>query len=321
MANFLYTPDLKADALFRAGEPTDGTSDYDSKVLEYLNRAYQAIWMGGSEIAPDINEDWLWLRKSTPGVLTLETAYKTGTISVTNNSASVTFSATITDSKVDWFIQVTGRDDVFRVSAHTGGSASATLDSVYTGVTNATASFTLYKVEYSIASDVLSLIAPLRAYQNREIEIYGMDTAQMDGQYPLVDLQSGVPDRFTFVGENKIRFNRYGSEIAGELIRVDYDYLAKPSDLTGGASEEPLIPFQYRRVLADVATYWLMLDKNELVRAKASIDGARSLLLSMSIENRRRLGVTTKNMGKIIPRGREKYYRGPLRTTSGLIIG
>ena len=61
MSNLQFSADILDDMLFRAGEPTDGTSEYESKALESLNRAYQALWMGGAELDTTINEDWWWL--------------------------------------------------------------------------------------------------------------------------------------------------------------------------------------------------------------------------------------------------------------------
>ena len=82
MANYTFSSDLVNDILFRAGEPIDGTSDFDSVALQYLNRAYQSVWSGGSEILPQINEQWWWLRKDDQGVLTLNPVIDTGTVLV-----------------------------------------------------------------------------------------------------------------------------------------------------------------------------------------------------------------------------------------------
>ena len=139
MANYTYSADLINSALFLAGESTDGLSDFQDRALELLNRSYRAIWMGGTEIDPTLNEEWWWLRKSTPGVITL-LPREEHTASVTNNSASITFSATIADSKVGWHFRAEDTADVFRISTHVAGTAAATLDSVFTGTTNAAVS-------------------------------------------------------------------------------------------------------------------------------------------------------------------------------------
>src|SRR5258708_16843364 len=39
-----FTSEIVDDVLFRCGEPTDGTSDFDVTALNYVKRAYRAIW-------------------------------------------------------------------------------------------------------------------------------------------------------------------------------------------------------------------------------------------------------------------------------------
>src|ERR1051326_3104120 len=111
MANYTTSADLIDSMLDDAGELTDGTSDFESMALRHLNRAYQAICMGGQEIDPGINEDWVWLRKDPPGVLTLKPAITDGTVSVTNNNTAVTFSVAPSASVAGYFLQTDGGGD------------------------------------------------------------------------------------------------------------------------------------------------------------------------------------------------------------------
>ena len=92
MSNYQFSADLVNDILTRNGELTDGTSDFDARALELLNRAYQALWMGGTEIDPTINEEWHWLKADPPLTLLLLPVVNSGTVSVTNNNTSITFS-------------------------------------------------------------------------------------------------------------------------------------------------------------------------------------------------------------------------------------
>ena len=231
MANLQYSADILDYALFHAGEPTSGTSDFEAQALIELNRAYRAIWLGGSEFAPDINEEWWWLRKTTPGVLTLEPSISSGTASVTNNSATVTMSAApspANDSDVgNWYFKVDGHGDVFVVSSQ--ASTTLTLDSAYTGETNGSANYKLFKMDYSLASDVLNVVAPMRVYQERYARVDGMELDSLEARWPLSRPEPGVPNAFAMIAEQEVRFNRYGGTSSTELMRVDYDYLYIPS--------------------------------------------------------------------------------------------
>src|SRR5512144_504520 len=113
------TAELLEDLLFRAGEPVDGTSDFKDAGLRYLNRAQQALALGGAEFEPSIQEDWWWLRKSPSGVLTLEPVYSTGTVAVANASAIVTFSSPPATSRTGNFFAVDGDSTRYRILSHT----------------------------------------------------------------------------------------------------------------------------------------------------------------------------------------------------------
>lgn len=322
MANLKFSSDLINDALFRANEPTDGTSDYESQALVYLNRAYQVIWNGGQEFDPELNEKWWWLRKTTPGTLTLEPYRTTGTVTVTQNSTSITFSSAPSASVANWHFKVDGTADVFRISSHTAASTSATLDSVFTSDSGdgSGKNYKLFKVEYDLASDFMEFYGPMRVYQDNKDIIEMIDESQMDIQFPLRDIESGVPDYFCMVGTRKIRFNKYGLTTTSEYIRADYSYLYIPDDLTDSGSEEPAVPREHRRVLADMVCFWLKLDKGDSDAEQVGAM-ARSGLRAMARENRRRQQqATPQTFGRIHTRPRS-VLRRPLRTESGNIIG
>lgn len=318
MANFQYTTDIKSDVLFRAGEQTDGTSDYDALVLRYINRAQMAIALGGCEFAPEINEDWWWLRKDPPGVLTLQAPYEDGDVVVVNNSTTITFSVPPTFSASGWMFRSTN-GDVFRVISHVAGDPSATLDSVYTGLSG-TYAYTLFKVEYTLASDCLRIVGAMRGYADGQFRIDGCESQSLDRDWPLGLIEQGRPSRFAPVTETKVRFNRCGVTTNGGLIRVEYDYLYRPADLTASVGEEPVVPKHFRYLLADMALFWLYLTKDDNRDQKLSQIAARGIE-GMKRENDRKKVVYGTNFGRINARGGANADNAPLRTESGMIIG
>ncbi len=317
MANLQYSADILDDILWRSDEVTDGTSDYEDRSLVYLNRAYKALWMGGTEFDPKINEIWWWLQAED--TITLQPTIKTGTVSVTNNSADITFSGNITPDLTDgWFLEVTGEADRYQFSVHGGNQNSATLDSVFTGTTDAASGYRLMKLDYDIASDALKPITEFHSSQDNVYTIEAMPLRKMDKEYPIELMQSGVPTRFAYVDEDTVRFNKYGDD-NGDYIRLDYDYLKRPADLTDSGSEEPLVPWHYRHVLADMALYFLHMDK-ENSRALEVKKQAQAGLRAMKLENAARWAQTGR-VGHIYPRPRNKHTKEIYRTESGLIIG
>lgn len=321
MANYTSTEDLIADVLFRGAEPTDGTSDFDAKVLEWINKVYQGLWEGGGEFAPDVSEDWWWIRKDPPGVLIIEPKIETGTVAVTNNSASATLSANQAKDLDNFFFKVDDHEDVFRISAHTGGAAVLTLDSVYTGDTDAAAAYKLFKLEYDLASDVLEVIGPMRTYRDN-YKIEGLpDIKELDLRFPLVRTEGGIPTHFAAIAEQKVRFSHLGGTDGDtDLMRVEYDYDQEASDLTDSPSSIPLVPRQYRTILADGALFHLHEAKNDN-RANGVGGQATAGIEAMQRGHIRRMA-SQRAVGRIFPRRNAKRKAtGPLRTESGLIIG
>lgn len=315
MANLKFSSEIVDDVLFRAYELTDGTSDFEDQALVYLNRAYRSIYMGGTEFDIEFNEDWLWLKQQAS--IIMQPTVKSGTISVTKNSASATFSAAIATDLVGYYFKVDDHADVFNISVHGGATDAVTLDTVYTGDTDATATYRAFKIDYDISS-AIKIVAQMRAYQDNQSRVEGTSLDSLERDYPLSDINSGTPKQFAMVDENTVRFSHYGSDNDG-FIRLDYTYLQLPDDLTNSGSEEPLIPIQYRHVLADAALFHLLMDKNE-ENAQTIGFQAKGGIVSMVKENRERLA-HFGNPAMILPRANAARQKRVLRTAGGLIIG
>src|SRR2546427_8181060 len=225
MTTLTTNADIIRDVLFRAGEPTDGTSDFYTATIEYLNRAYRDIWMGGGALIEDMNEPWLWLKKDPPGTLTILPVINAGGVQTTNGSTAIVFSVVPADysgnvSIAGRFFKVDDTPDVFRIASHTSGSTSATLDTPYTGVTSLTGTqnYKVMALEYTLAADMLRVISPMRIYAQNKYEVEGVDLISLERDQPLSYIQSGVPTRFALVTESKVRFNKYGGLIPTVLL-------------------------------------------------------------------------------------------------------
>jgi hypothetical protein len=338
MSNLVYTADIINDALFRAGEPTDGTSDYRTQALSYLNNLYLQICAGGTELNPGMKEDWVWLRKSFPGVLILVPPITAGTVTVTRGSATATLSTIPVDyagvpiSVATWFLKVTSEPDIVRIAAHTVGTTSLTFDAAFTGH-SAVAGYTLFQVDYDLATDVLRPVSPMRTYRNsgwnsrNDYKIYGDDLDTMEEEYPLALVEAGVPDYFSPIGETtanskRVRFNRCGGPDPATAYRVEYEYLYRPTPLTlPGTTEEPALPKERRYILSDYLTAYLYGIKHD-DRVGGTAQMAAAGLQGMASENRYKTLTSTREHFRLKPRswGRGRRRR-VIRSESGMIIG
>jgi len=160
----------------------------------------------------------------------------------------------------------------------------------------------------------------MRSYRDARYKTDGMDLTQLEEGWPLQEAQPGTPQAFAPVGETKVRFSHYGGLTSTDLIRLEYDYLYRPADLTDSMTEEPTVPRQYRKVLADLGLFYLLLDKNDS-RVEGIGNIAKASIKSMKRENDSRWARMGREAGRIVPRQEGNYRRGPLRTSGGLIIG
>lgn len=320
MGSFSNTREIKEDVLFRASESLTN-SDWNSKVMDYLNRVYRALCAGASEFLPEYVDDWWWMRKQ--GVLIVQPAYTTGTAILAHGSTAAQIvpgpTVDLTGYRIRFLAQSV--NDVFIIQSHVPGNQSITLDSPYPGPA-VEVPLQAMLVDYQLPPVVQVLASPMvvHAYGDR---IYGVSPERMDELYPIPRLVPGLPQAFALETETKVRFS-HGGRNDGQTLRIEYRYRPMVADLVDAISSIPLVPAQWMHVLSDMALVYILLDKND-DRSNAAALGARTVLAGMLKENRRRGVKVDMWSGHIFPRqhglGQDKGGRGPLRTESGLIIG
>lgn len=315
MAVLADTQALINDALFRAGE-IPGASEWDTKVVDYINREYRALCSGAHEFLPEYISDWWWMRSS--GVFTLLPTYSTGTIDIVQDSLNANLSIAPSISLQGYRLKIDTEPDVYVIANHTPLTFGITLDSQYTGPTNTAATFTAMKTSYTLAANVNSLMSPMTTF--RDNPIMGFTPERMDTLFPRNSISAGIPQAFCLEDERTIRFDRAGRS-DGMGMRVEYHYRPAVVDLVNSPLDFPLVPLQYRHVLSDMALVYLYMDKND-DRLTAVGTSARSTLGAMAKENTRRLTKMDLTVGKIFPRqGNQRRFHNALRTEQGLIIG
>lgn len=306
MSSFATVQDIVNSVLKNCGELADGTSEYATLVLDHINDWHRDILAGSTTLDIECGEPWYWARAQYPGILNLNPPIQGLAAALTNNSLTVTLSATYPTSLKDLYLRSEGSVDYFRIAAHTAGAAIITLDGAYTGESVAAGNITIYQLDYTIGPGIMRLVAPMRVYRRQTPfaddtgQIDGIDFTSMARDYPLHRMLNGVPDRSAVIwqksdGSFKIRFNR----TPAFLTRVEYDYIGVPSEL--GLSDSSLFPIEHRDTLEYGASYSLMLDKNDSRTAEYK-DLTAKALRSMVNANRKMKTNTQKDMGRLIAR-------------------
>jgi hypothetical protein len=149
VSQFRTTADILDEVLRKAGEPTNGSSPWETPALTYLNKVHHAIIAGGSIFNVDVDEPWVWARSKHPIVLELEPAYTTGAITMTVNDINGTLTVAPTASLEGWHFQVNGKPTVYKIMKHTAGDTTIVLDSSFVNDTGAYL-FRAFKLDYEI---------------------------------------------------------------------------------------------------------------------------------------------------------------------------
>ena len=315
MSNLRTGADIVDAVLNRCGELTDGTSTYDSDgtVIRHVNSVYRAVLAGGSEFGLDAGEPWIWAQASAPQLLTLKAPYDTGTISLTQNSTSGTFSSAPSSSLAGWYIRLDAGKDWYQISAHTGASTSFTLDQAFIETT-ASGSFRAVKTDYQLSTAVTRLVAPVIVYRDNirvggspeRGQIFEIDANTMLRRYPRMLIEESVPDKYAVIGQSNadvltLRFNSYPAED----MRAEVPYIAVASDLTDSSGSTPLIPYGFREILVHGASYFLMLDKSDN-RADTEYQLAKAKLQALVNHNRKSLSLAGNSYFRMAPRSQSR---------------
>ncbi len=255
-----YGGQIVQDVLFRCGEVTDltgTTSDYLAQAKRYVQTSYYDLLA----YAP-----WPWVMKDPPGVLNVA-AETTGTCEVTHDSTTVTLAAVDATTRLGWWFKVDGNEAVYRITAHTAGTAAVTLDATFKEDSDDDAAYHIFKDEYAIASDVLKIWrASNRNDPYETINIVSPETHHQiwPRRYEPSSV-TGATREMSLIRSGKVRITPYPES---DDITLEYEYAVKPTaDLTWDSNTTTdllLVPLEFSSVVSDAATMLLMIDKNDI---------------------------------------------------------
>ena len=283
-------------------QPSSSTS---TRLLNLLDRAHNVIIAGGGELNVDKNNVAIarpylfpWAVSKNPEIFTLE-AKQTGAAGVTNASTSVTIDIDSASKDLTDFEVRMGTDKVtYRIAAHSG--TTVTLDSAYLGTTDASTTFTAFKLTYDIGTDIIFPSDFLRLYSEKgdsEISLVGL-TEFLDIASKS-DTQEGTPTVAGLVqqsgGTITLRFNSYPAE----AIRVEMYKVADPATLDT-VSVNPIIPARHRTILVHLAAFY-HLRKRDDTRANSHLGTAIQIFQTLKAEADQVVGRYDRNFGRMSP--------------------
>lgn len=160
---------------------------------KYINQALE-----------EIQRDYLWSWMIGEGILIIPQAVSTGSVSVTQYSATITFdlnakaalnaiTSPIPVTKLQFRVPSSG--PIYNIIAYNSGTGAATLDRLYTESTDASAQYTVYRIYYDPCSEdgvtantaflrYLTIENPINGYSIRGKRLY-MTRTELNRRDPL----------------------------------------------------------------------------------------------------------------------------------------
>lgn len=333
MANLQTTEDIVKDAEFKLGELTNGTSTLRANILDHMNRIQRSVCAGGLELNSDLNKIqarikapiiFTWAKSKFPFIFNLEPVEDSDTTSVTAsvtaNSTTVTLSSSHTASLENWHFNISDTDEVYRISAHTAGTAALTLDGAYVGDTDATAQNKLFKLVYDLSpSDgILQVAGPIVMYKSEfgfeedaEIELIE-ETYFKRINHPR-DVVERVPDKAGVLYKDDttltLQFNAYPEN----RVRCELPYVPIPSTLSVGGND-PIIPKDGRILLSELTCYYMQDGLND-DRALGHLKTAFGIWQALVQRNEKETKASKLNFGRTYP----NRLRSPNRKRGKLV--
>lgn len=254
MADTLDTGrDLLAHFLRRCGEilpsATGGDVNEADRLVDakiYINEAHW--WICAARA-------WRWARKSPPKQFVSIAEDRIPVVSIVGDT--VTLTSPLTASRAGRKFMIDSDGIPHRIKTHAPSSATLVLETVYTGeITSGEA--TIFQDELVVATDILAWpdITDVRTAGDlrliTEVELRRLAPANVHG------VTRGV--RYgAFITDSVLRIAPWTSEI--RLFECSYNVRAEPMDFSGGVADTPIVPRNFRPIIAWRAEAKLMADK------------------------------------------------------------
>jgi hypothetical protein len=208
-------------------------------VKGWANRVYRNVWSKFYRKDPTFGR-----AKST---LTTIASYTTGTVSVTNGSATITGTDTVwTEAMEGRKFKLTSSAEVYDVLTYTSPT-ELILSQAVTADTDSELSYTIYQDELSLPSgcgEIVSISEPVNYITLEKIGLRQLREKQMACYSAENYISFDNPSYFSLLSDSTIVVYPAPSEI----IHLTLDYTAKFTELSDD-DDEPLIPADFHEII------------------------------------------------------------------------
>jgi hypothetical protein len=238
----------------------------DTVTINRIKRIINTVYL--QEVIP--YSRWKWLEGFS--TLQLPAVYNGGTASITQDSATVTLSATPSaglGSFLNYRFAVKGENEIYTITAHTAGSASLTISPAINCTTDTTATFEIYRDWLALPTDCDETVQVWHDHQAYQMEGRGLKDFRLASMGD--PRRSGRPQLYytgdyydPSTGTNELETDRYRQmfiypSISDKKTSIHVTY-KKQVDALEDDADEPVLPVEDRIVLVfgALARAWRM---------------------------------------------------------------
>jgi hypothetical protein len=281
--NLITGRDILSACLLDCGEDGSVTGKYATDTKRFIREVYWAALARAR---------WPFALSPTPGIITTVPKQDVTVLAISSATpAIVTLSAIITASQTGVKFYLASNQSVYRIAAHTGGTASLTLDAKYVE-TETAGPAVLYQDEYALPGTCLKVWDPLwpRGWQYDPIKLWDKPTFELRygrGSWGLgfgrLEAACEVnPSAYSASDLGVVRRIRL-APWTEDAVNLEFDYAVfHDLDFTGsGDGDTPRIPREHRGVILYGANARLMNLKEDIKQAGAFAGLYENVLGSM----------------------------------------
>jgi hypothetical protein len=199
---------------------------------------------------------WTWLQGTT--VAEFKPFLANGTVAVTPDSTTVTFSVAPSTSKAGYFFKTDDFNEIYIIQSHTGGATTATLSSPYTGTLKSAATYKVWTDSIALPTDCREtveawhqhMVQPLTPLGNQEFRRrVSEDPVKNDRPFYYNTYDYFDPTANTDETESdRYRVMRVWPSVYQNSTTIHIDYIKEVTHLDDD-NDEPIMPIEDRIVL------------------------------------------------------------------------
>ncbi len=311
---------LQQDALWRAGEPTGGSSTFNAKALEYLDHIWTILLTGGNvAVGRDLATsagiyahlvdipvtDWWWARSRA--AITTKAVFE-ATVTLNNGSLSGSIPSAPSDDLAEYRIVVPGAYTVPRIL--TGGSSS-TLLTIASAWPEATITTTARFVptRYVLPSNFGRPTSRPYVHGANGYQIDLTSHESMQEVSPFNQMVQGPPTQGTIEQADNTNAYLWLNNWDTKRYAVELQYVIRPDQAISESAVVSRLPVQYMRVLSTGAAMLICFDKGD-TRAEQLASEFRESVRAMATEHRRWIDGGSNAVGQFLIRKPMRRWRG-----------